>query len=51
MDTQANFAPLIKNIINEYSQYQPYHGDIHSYVTFDDAHGNYALLEAGWQGV
>jgi hypothetical protein len=50
MDTQSNFAPLIKNIINEYAQYQSSHGEIHSYVTFDDEHRNYALLEAGWQG-
>jgi hypothetical protein len=50
MDTQTHFAPLIKNIINQYAQYQPSHGEIHSYVTFDDEHGNYALLEAGWQG-
>ncbi|HAI68892.1 MAG TPA: XisI protein [Gammaproteobacteria bacterium] len=50
MDTQANFASLIKQIINEYAQYEPFDGDIHSYVTYDDEHGNYALLEAGWQG-
>lgn len=34
MDTQANFAPLIKNIINEYAQYQSSQGEIHSSVTF-----------------
>jgi hypothetical protein len=50
MATQLNYSSIIKEILLDYVQYKPAYGDISSSVSFDDEHGNYALLQVGWEG-
>jgi hypothetical protein len=50
MATGLDYAAIIKQILLNYAQYKPVYGDIETSVSFDDEHGNYALLQAGWDG-
>lgn len=50
MATQLNYPALIKQILFAYTQYKPVYGDIETTVSFDDEHGNYTLLQSGWDG-
>ncbi|NJN97477.1 MAG: XisI protein [Anaerolineales bacterium] len=50
MDTRSEYQRLIKNILLEYSKFNPAYGNIDSKVLFDDERGSYALLQVGWEG-
>lgn len=50
MATQVNYPEIIKNILLEYLKYDSADEVIKSSVSFDDEHGNYVLLQAGWRG-
>lgn len=45
-----NYPEVIKKILLEYFQYDSADDVIKSSVSFDDEHGNYVLLQAGWRG-
>jgi hypothetical protein len=50
MATELNYPEIIKKILLEYLKYDPADDVIKSSVSFDDEHGNYVLLQAGWRG-
>jgi len=50
MAARLDYTAIIKQILLDYAQYKPVYGDIETSVSFDDEHGNYALLQAGWDG-
>lgn len=50
MASQLNYSNLIKHILLQYTKFKPVYGDITTTVSFDDEHGNYTLLQAGWDG-
>lgn len=45
-----NYPEIIKKILLEYLKYDSVDDVIKSSVSFDDEHGNYVLLQAGWRG-
>lgn len=50
MATELNYPEIIKKILLEYLMYDSADDVIKSSVSFDDEHGNYVLLQAGWRG-
>lgn len=50
MAQSLDYRIIIKNILNEYIQISPANGEIATYSSFDEEHGNYVLLQAGWNG-
>lgn len=50
MATELNYPEIIKKILLEYLKYDSLDDVIKSSVSFDDEHGNYVLLQAGWRG-
>lgn len=50
MATELNYPEIIKKILLEYLKYDSADDVIKSSVSFDDEHGNYVLLQAGWRG-
>ena len=50
MATKLNYPEIIKKILLEYLKYDSPDDVIKSSVSFDDEHGNYVLLQAGWRG-
>ena len=50
MATELNCSEIIKKILLEYLKYDSADDVIKSSVSFDDEHGNYVLLQAGWRG-
>ncbi len=50
MATELNYSEIIKKILLEYLKYDSVDDVIKSSVSFDDEHGNYVLLQAGWRG-
>ncbi len=50
MDTLNNYRTIIRNLIQQYAQYQPARGDIQIEVIFDTEKDHYELIYAGWNG-
>ncbi len=42
------YVTLIKEILGEYAQFPPSHGQIEAALIFDDEHKNYQLMFIGW---
>ena len=47
MDT-AQYKQAIKQVIQDYAQFRPSHGDIRLDVVFDETNDHYALMQSGW---
>jgi len=45
-----SYSEIIRKILLEYLKYDSVDDVIKSSVSFDDEHGNYVLLQAGWRG-
>jgi hypothetical protein len=43
-----SYAQIIKQIILQHAEYMPSEGQIETVPLFDDTHGNYLLLDFGW---
>lgn len=50
MDTRLKYQTIIKNVLQRYASYPIPNADIRSSLAFDDEHGSYAFLQAGWYG-
>lgn len=48
MDTIITYREIVKQVINEYAQLQPSHGNIRLDVIFDETRDHYALMQVGW---
>lgn len=48
MDTPAQHAEIVKQVIQRYAQLRPSHGDIRLDTVFDDRQNRYALMQTGW---
>jgi hypothetical protein len=48
MDTISKYRDAVKQIIFQYSQFRPSHGDIRLDVLFDETRDRYALMQVGW---
>ncbi|MGB7442118.1 MAG: XisI protein [Coleofasciculaceae cyanobacterium] len=48
MDTTTRERDLVKQVIKQYAQFKPSHGDIRLDTVFDDAQNRYALMQVGW---
>jgi hypothetical protein len=48
MEKLNHYRTLIKNILYNYAQYKPSHGDIEPIVIIDEAQDHYQLLFLGW---
>ncbi len=50
MDTFTSDQSIIKKVLQDYSHFlATANGGLPSYLLFDDEHGQYALIEGGWQ--
>ncbi|HRJ52900.1 MAG TPA: XisI protein [Candidatus Thiothrix moscowensis] len=47
---ELSYSEIIRKILLEYLKYDSVDDVIKSSVSFDDEHGNYVLLQAGWRG-
>lgn len=47
---ELSYSESIRKILLEYFKYGSADDVIKSSVSFDDEHGNYVLLQAGWRG-
>ncbi len=43
------YRGIVKQLLQEYSQYPPAGGDIEMETIFDEARGHYQLMAMGWQ--
>lgn len=50
MDKLAIYRQYIKQLLSEYANYRPSHGEIESYTLFDAEQDRYQVLSAGWHG-
>lgn len=50
MDKLEKYSSVVKEILREDAQYKPSHGDIESFLVFDDQHYSYQLMYIGWHG-
>lgn len=48
MDTTTRNRDIVKQVIQQYSQFKPSHGDIRLDTVFDDTQNRYALMQVGW---
>ncbi|WP_449420163.1 element excision factor XisI family protein [Phormidium nigroviride] len=48
MDTTATYRDIVKQVILQYAQLRPSHGDIRLDPVFDESNDRYALMQAGW---
>lgn len=48
MDTTTRNRDIVKQVIQQYSQFKPSHGDIRLDAVFDDTQNRYALMQVGW---
>jgi hypothetical protein len=49
MEELETYREIIRNLIREYSQYQPAYGNVQIEVIFDEANDHYELMYAGWK--
>ncbi len=50
MDSLNQYREIIKNIIEEYAQFQPARGDVQIEVVLDEKNDHYDLVYTGWNG-
>jgi len=50
METVTGYREIVRDIIEEYSQYRPSRGDVQIEVILDEANDHYELMYAGWNG-
>lgn len=48
MDTTTTDREIVKQVIQQYAQFKPSHGDIRLDTVFDDTQNRYALMQVGW---
>ncbi|MDF5724028.1 MAG: XisI protein [Rhizonema sp. PD37] len=48
MDTITSYREIIKQVISDYAQLRPSHGNIRLDVIFDEMRDRFALMQAGW---
>ncbi|WP_017653260.1 XisI protein [Fortiea contorta] len=48
MDTTAYHRQIVKEIITQYAQLRPSHGNIRLDTVFDENQDRYALMQVGW---
>ncbi|WP_026736024.1 XisI protein [Fischerella sp. PCC 9605] len=48
MDTTAHYRQIVKQVIAQYAQLRPSHGNIRLDTIFDDTQNRYALMQVGW---
>jgi len=48
MDTSAIYRDVVEQIILQYAQLRPSHGDIRLDAVFDETRDRYALMQVGW---
>ncbi len=50
MDEVNRYRKIIRELIQNYAQYQPARGDVQIEVIFDESNDHYELMYAGWNG-
>jgi hypothetical protein len=50
MENLDRYRKIIRDLIQEYAQYQPARGDVQIEVIVDEANDHYELIYAGWNG-
>lgn len=50
MESLDRYRKIIRDLIQEYGQYQPARGDVQIEVIVDEANDHYELIYAGWNG-
>jgi XisI protein len=50
VDSLKSDQEIVKQVIWQYAQFKPSHGDIRLDTVFDDDQGHYALMQVGWDG-
>ncbi|MGF1987120.1 MAG: XisI protein [Nostoc sp. ZfuVER08] len=48
MDTTTSYRQIVKQVIIQYAQLRPSHGDIRLDPIFDETNDRYALMQVGW---
>ncbi|BCL37803.1 XisI protein [Nostoc sp. MS1] len=48
MDTTAYHRQIVKEVITQYAQLRPSHGNIRLDTVFDETQDRYALMQVGW---
>lgn len=48
MDTTTLDREIVKQVIRQYAQLRPSHGEIRLDTVFDDTQERYALMQVGW---
>ncbi len=48
MDKLTSYRTLIKEILTEYAQFPPSHGQIEAVLIFDEERPSYQLMHIGW---
>ena len=49
MDKLIKYSQLVKDILAEYSQYQPASNNLEIQAIFDDQRGHYQVVTFGWE--
>ena len=50
MDTLENYRQIVRELINEYAQYKPSHGEIDTEAIIDLEKDHYEVMYVGWDG-
>jgi hypothetical protein len=50
VETLEGYRKVIRELIEEYAQYQPARGDVQIEVILDERNDHYELIYAGWNG-
>ena len=48
MDSATQYPAIVRQILQQYAQLKPSHGDIRLETVFDDRQNRYALMQVGW---
>jgi len=51
MDTLTKYQQIVRDLILDYAQYKPSHGEIETEAVIDTQTDHYELLHVGWDGV
>ncbi len=49
MDTVTQYRQIVRDLITQYAQYQPAHGDVEIEAVFDEANDHYEMMYTGWE--
>jgi hypothetical protein len=50
MDTVDRFRAIVRQLLQDYGQYRPSHGEIDTEIVIDPERDHYELLHVGWDG-